>query len=94
MGIVKNRGSIANKDIRISQLLLSCVHTLQKQNEKTGLSTRMIILWLIKRLLCPIVAGQTQAEDLIVRVAGMFGISQCKSTLQSQGILKHGMGMS
>ena len=94
MGIVKNWGSIAYKDIRISQLLLSCVHALQKENEKMGLSTSMTVLWLIKKLLCPIVAGQTQAEDLIVRVAGMFEISQCKSTLQSQGILKHGMGMS
>ena len=61
MGIVKNRGSIAYKDIRISQLLLSCVHTLQKEIEKMGLSTSMTVLWLIKKLLCPIVAGQTQA---------------------------------
>lgn len=94
MGIMKNQGRIAYKDIRISQLLLNCVHTFQKENEKNGAVNKYDSLMAYKEAFMSTVAGHSQAEDLIVRVTGMFEISQCKSALQSQGILKHGMGMS
>lgn len=40
-----------------------------------GLSTNVTALWFIKRLLCAKVTGEVQAEDLSVRVAGMFEAS-------------------